>query len=180
MFQEYRASSLYEVSLMSVEEWCGRLCFYHLIVTHDYLCILIEFLWSQSCNYFVYATRTSLFLIRDLLSVFALLLEGDWGSNLLYANRTCTVYSIVLSQICILPSSSQSGYGLTLAHAVAFTRFTQTQWQVFKCICFKGCVCGKESECKVQTKITVLYRKRYSGFLFWNVTKCSLLYIFCI
>lgn len=97
------------VSLMSAEEWCGHMCFYDLICD-SWLFVHLDGVPVKSCLViiFVYITRTSLFLIRDPLSVFASLPEEGWGSHSLYAKRTCTEYSIVLNQICILPTNSRS------------------------------------------------------------------------
>lgn len=171
------------VSLISVEEWCGHTCFYDLICESWLFCASR---WRpcevMSCNNFC--------LYYSYISIF-----DKWPAEV-YLHRYQKTGEVVFScmpvervQYIASCSARFASYPQIpgqvktkiLAHAVAFTRLMRTQrWQVFKCICFKCCVCGKESECKVQTKIIVLYRKRYMGFLFWNVTQCCLLYIFCI
>lgn len=61
------------------------------------------------CNYFVYTTGASLFLIHDPLSVCASLPDEGWGSPFsLYASRTCTVNRVMLNHICILFTNSWS------------------------------------------------------------------------
>lgn len=83
---------------------------------------------------------------------------------LLYAKRTCTVYSVVLNPDFLhlahkFPVKLRPDLKL-LPLCDADT--TTAGVQMF--LCFKCCVCGRESECNAQTKIIVLYRKRYLGF----------------
>lgn len=128
---------------------------------------------------FVYATCSCLFLLYYFWYVAPKHRRFGFRRHL-PGLRSCTAYSVWLDGSASFPEIPSQG--LTSAPpTVAFNHVTHTLLPVFNCISALNAVSVAESECKVQTKkkVIVLYRKRYLGFLFWNVTTVYLLYIFC-
>ena len=185
MFEEFRALSLYEVCHLCLLR--SHVAIRAFLWFKSWLMNICASRWSScevmSCNYLcLYCSYISIFDTWPTECICIATRGKGRGSPLLYAERSCTVRGIVLHQICIVPHK----FPLTLRPALSsccclysFNADTTTAG-VSDVFALNVVSVAKRVNVKFIQKIIVLYRKRYLEFLFWNVTKCCLLYIFCI